>query len=242
MVSVVDPDSRHIHKTVRSYRDGYKAHFAVEPDTGLITACRLTAGDAADGPVGVELLEGDDQNLEVLADSAYGSADTREALQRAGHRQTIKPIPLRRHIEGGFTRDDFDVDLDAETVTCPAGHTVPITSGVHARFKHRCAGCPLRARCTTSKRGMHLTLHVNERQLQHARRRAREPDFTQTYRAKRPMVERTIAWFTNNGHRKVRYRGTEHNQHWITLRSAAINLRRLVNLGLRHTGEAWALS
>ncbi len=33
VVSTVDPESRHVHKTQHSYRDGYKAHLAVEPDT-----------------------------------------------------------------------------------------------------------------------------------------------------------------------------------------------------------------
>ena len=36
----------------------------------------------------------------------------------------IKPIPLRAPVPGGFTSDDFTIDFDARTVTCPAGHTV----------------------------------------------------------------------------------------------------------------------
>jgi hypothetical protein len=38
IVSVVDPESRHVHKTQHSYRDGYKVHMAAEPETGIITA------------------------------------------------------------------------------------------------------------------------------------------------------------------------------------------------------------
>ena len=34
----------------------------------------------------------------------------------------IKPKPLRPAVPGGFTLDDFTVDEDAGTVTCPAGH------------------------------------------------------------------------------------------------------------------------
>lgn len=241
MVSVVDPDSRHVHKTVHSYRDGYKAHFAVEPDTGLITACALTAGNAPDGPTGVELLAGESPGLEILADSAYGSGEVRQALEDAGHRQTIKPIRLRPAVPGGFTREDFDVDLDRGTVTCPAGHTVALTAKRNAVFGARCSPCPLRTRCTTAKRGMSVRLRAHERQLQQARRRARDPDYIAVYRAKRPMVERTIAWFTARGHRKVRYRGVERNQFWVNTRSAAINLRRLVHLRLRND-EGWSLA
>jgi transposase len=45
IVSVVDPESRHTHKTQHSYRDGYKAHVSAEPETGLLTAVDLTAGN-----------------------------------------------------------------------------------------------------------------------------------------------------------------------------------------------------
>ena len=48
VVSMVDPESRHVHKTRESYRDGHKAHIAA--DTGIITAVDLTAGNVADAP------------------------------------------------------------------------------------------------------------------------------------------------------------------------------------------------
>ncbi len=38
VISVVDPDARHAHKTVHRRQDGFKAHLAVEPDTGIVTA------------------------------------------------------------------------------------------------------------------------------------------------------------------------------------------------------------
>ncbi len=104
MVSAVDPDARHVHKTVHNYRDGYKAHFAVDPETGIITDCTLTPGNVADGPVGVELLTAEESPVEVLADSAYGAGATREKLEAAGHVQAIKPIPVRERTPGGFTR------------------------------------------------------------------------------------------------------------------------------------------
>lgn len=242
MVSVVDPESRHVHKSRSVYRDGYKAHVAVEPDTGLVTDCALTPGDVSDGEAAVALLEGEREGLEVLADSAYGSGRTRAQLRAAGHDQVIKPIPLRRRIPGGFDRDDFVVDHTARTVTCPAGHTVPITPRGYASFGSRCRGCPLRARCTTAKRGMHLTISEHDAELVGARRAWRDPDTLDRYRRHRPMVERTIAWFVARGHRRVRYRGVARNQLWLATRIGALNLRRLINLGLRHDGTTWAIT
>lgn len=127
MISVVDPKSRHMHKSRSEYRDGYKAHIVVEPETGLITAVEVTAANAADGSTGVSLMSDEGAGLTLLADSGYGSGETRIALSQAGHHLAIKPIPARSAVPGGFNRDDFIVDHQAMTATCPAGHTVNIT-------------------------------------------------------------------------------------------------------------------
>jgi IS5 family transposase len=202
----------------------------VEPETGLVCAAALTPANAADGPTGVGLLAGEPPGLQVLGDAAYGGGETRAALRAAGHAQTIKPIPLRPAVPGGFTRDDFAVDLQAKTVTCPAGHTVATTPAGKAIFDWRCGRCPLRARCTTAKRGRTINIHPHEDELAAARRRATDPAFQASYRRWRPMVERSIAWLVAKGHRRVRYRGLARNQLGLSLRVAAINLRRLVTM------------
>ena len=92
VISTVDPQARHTRKTNAQRRDGYKAHVAAEPESGLVTACALTAANLPDGPTGLELLAGEEPGLEVLGDSGYGSRQTRAALRAAGHTQTIKPI------------------------------------------------------------------------------------------------------------------------------------------------------
>lgn len=251
IVSVVDPESRHAHKTRHSYRDGFKVHLAVEPETGLVTACALTAGDAPDGPTGLALLAGEEAGLEVLADSAYGSGEVHAALAAAGHAAVVKPLPSRRSVPDradSFTSADFVVDLAAGTATCPAGHAVPLSrpdgrGRRTARFERRCAGCPLRPRCTAARAGKQLVVTAFEAELAAARTAAAtDPTWRAAYRRWRPMVERTIAWLVARGHRRVRYRGVEANQLWLDHRVAAINLRRLVRLGLGRTGGRWDLA
>jgi IS5 family transposase len=241
VISTVDPEARHAHKSVSVRRDGYKAHVAVEPDTGLITACRLTPANAPDGATGLGLLAHEPSGTEVVADSAYGSGAVRAALRAADQVQTIKPIPLRVTIPGGFDRDDFALDHTAGTATCPAGHTVRITATGRAVFKRHCRSCPLRTRCTRARQGMSLTITEHDAELVAARRRATEADFLRTYRAKRALVERALAWLVASGHRRVRFRGVERNQLGLSMRVAAINLRRLVNLGLGHD-SSWVLA
>lgn len=55
------------------------------------------------------------------------------------------------------------------------------------------------------------------------------------------MVERSIAWLTR-GNRRVPYIGVARNNTWLTLRTAGLNLRRMVNLGLANIDGTWAIN
>jgi Transposase DDE domain/Transposase domain (DUF772) len=59
IISIVDPDARHGHKTSARGFDGYKGHVAVDPDSELITATTVTAGNAGDASAAAELLTDD---------------------------------------------------------------------------------------------------------------------------------------------------------------------------------------
>lgn len=241
----VDPEARHAHKTRARRQDGYKAHLVVEPDTGIVTDTALTPAsgpDNSDAAVGIELLAEQDAPVEVLADSAYGTGEMLDALSGAEHVPIIKPWPLRPAVPGGLTLDDFTVDEDTATVTCPNGLTARITRTRKVTFGARCRGCPLRARCTNSSRGRKLTLHEHDRLQRAHRQRARDPEFQALYRRHRPMVERSIAWLVAGGNRRLRFRGTALNDLWLHHRVAALNLRRLLALGLTRTCGAWAIA
>ena len=267
MISTVDPESRHTRKSRENRREGFKAHLVVEPDTGLTTAAALTKTNGpgnSDATIGGQLLDADptipaavsdeadqrvdhpsrDQRVaertEVLGDSAYGTGDLLDKITKAGWTATIKPHPLRSTVEGGFTLDDFAYDEQAGTLTCPNQVTRRLSKTRTATFGRICAGCPLREQCTTSAGGRKIVLGEHEAVRRTHRQRARQPEFQQTYRAKRPLVERSIAWLTR-GNRRLRYRGVSKNNAWLHHRVAALNLRRLLTLGLHHNGT-WALA
>jgi IS5 family transposase len=234
-ISTVDPETRHMHKSRSSYRDGYKAHLAVEPESGIITAVELTPANTGDGPAGVTLLEGEDAGLEVLGDSAYGSGPVRADLAARGHTAVIKPWPTARNPlldDDQFHRDDFRIDYRSRTATCPHNVTVGINDRGHAKFATHCGTCPLRTRCTTNRNGRVFSIGGHDELLAAARAEWRAGTHLDDYRQWRPLVERTIAWLVADGHRRVRYRGIERNRHSLSVRAAAINLRRLLNLGL----------
>ena len=118
----------------------------------------------------------------------------------------------------------------------------PHTSGGSAPFAKRCNGCPLRGRCTTSKRGRTITIDRYHNQRAANKTRWAQDETQHTYRTYRPSVERTIAWLTRHNPRRVPYRGTIRNQQWLTTPTAAINLQRLINLGLDHGPTGWVLN
>ena len=176
----------------------------------------------------------------VLADSAYASGEALDAFAAAGYDTAIKPIDPKPRIPGGFTRDDFTIDTDAQTVTCPAGHTKAVTSAA-ARFGALCRGCPLRARCTTSAAGRSVTVDAYHHRRQANKTRWAQPATQGAYQQHRPMAERSIAWLTRNKARRVPYRGVAANHLWLTTRAAAVNLVRLTNLGVTHDNGAFTL-
>jgi hypothetical protein len=268
VISTVDPDARHTRKSGEGRRDGYRAHLAADPETGIITGEKMTraagtensdpavaeeflaAGTAAGGPgspaaggPGDRAVAGRD--LSWYGDSAYGTGDLRGAICDAGHQAVIKPRPVQAPVQGGFTVDDFTADERAGTVSCPAGHAVALSRTRIATFGARCRDCPLRARCTTSKTGRTLVLHPRDDLLRAARSSwAAGSGLRKDYRTHRPNVERAIAQVaTWRGRRlKLRYRGVAQNHAWLKRRTAAVNLRNLLGKGLARRDGAWALA
>lgn len=252
IISTVDTETRHAHKTRSRKHDGFKAHIAVEPDTGLITNAVLTmaTGDGTgDAAAGAAVLAGDDsigpdEHVQVLADSAYGTGDLLAGLQTAGHEAVIKPWPSPPNIAGGFTIDDFTIDHDQLSVTCPAGEVAPFTAkGRTARFGIACATCLLRPQCTTAiAAGRSVSVAVHEQiTREHRARWAVDVQMRADYKQHRPMVERSIAWLTR-GARKLRYIGVTKNDAWLKLRATSINLRQLTATGLSRTTAGWVIT
>jgi Transposase domain (DUF772)/Transposase DDE domain len=271
VISTVDSQARHTRKSPEARRDGYRAHVAADPETGIITDEKLTkaAGEEnSDAAVAAEFVaaetapedggtgnggghDGDRRDADAgcqltwYADSAYGTGDLRAAIAGAGHQAVIKPWPLLPAVDGGFTADDFTVDTAAGTVTCPAGITRRVTPKNAVIFGVACRDCPLRQRCTTAKSGRTLHLHEHDGLLRAARADwAAGTGLRQDYSTHRPHVERAIAQVaTWRGRRlKLRYRGKAGNHAWLKRRTAAVNLRNLLGRGLARRDGAWILA
>lgn len=264
VISTVDPGARHGHKTSARGFDGYKGHVAVDPDSEIITATGVTPGNSGDAEAAENLLAdvlppagdvpaaaadgsgGAQCQAAVYGDAAYGSGELLERLEDAGVRSGIKVQPPAT-VNGHFPKDLFTIDLDAKTVTCPAGATVPIQArgGRHsgqARFGAACQDCPLATQCTTAKEGRTITIGPHEARLAAARQTQANPAWQADYKATRPKVERKIGHLMRRRHggRRARVRGQIKVAADFALLAAAVNLARLAALGVTSTGPDWA--
>ena len=250
VISTVDPEARHGHKTAAHGFDGYKGHIAVDAESEIITATEVTAGNVGDASAAETLLADvlgeaptkeaatSETKAAVYGDASYGSADLVEKLENAGVEPNVKvqPPPGR---EGMFWQDRFEIDTTAGEVQCPAGVRVALRvfpSGARsALFGESCAQCPLRSACTTSKTGRLINVHPKHETLDRSRKRQRDPEWKRQYRKVRPRVERKIAHLMRRRHggRRARVRGRERVGHDFALLAASVNLARLAALGVR---------
>ncbi len=268
IISTVDPEARHGHKTQARGFDGYKGHAAVDPDSEIITETVVTPGNVGDAAVAEELVadlladderspgaprvdeeseddgasvDGDEQAT-VYGDNAYGTGPFQERLEDEGIESRCK---TQKPTAAGslFTKDRFEVNLEDDTVTCPAGATVTIRrhrdGGGMAYFGDACAGCPLREQCTRSTAGRTISIGAHEAALARARQRQRDPGWQDDYRTTRPKVERKLAHLMRRRHggRRARVRGTVKVGADFSLLAAATNLARLAVLGVRRSVE-----
>jgi Transposase DDE domain/Transposase domain (DUF772) len=229
VLSTVDPEARHGHKTSARGFDGYKGHASVDPDSELVTATAATAGNVGDAAAAPGLLaelvaqvHGDPPaptaasaagdgppapRPTVYGDSAYGAGPLLAGLHAAGIDPRVK-IQAAVAPGGHFTKDRFRIDLAAGVVTCPAGCTAPIVYNPNPGHRHHgqasfgpaCASCPLRGRCTSAQAGRTVTITAYEAELAAARARQAEPDRAADYRATRPKVERKLAHLVRRRH------------------------------------------
>jgi hypothetical protein len=293
VISTVDPQARHGHKTAARGFDGYKGHVGIDPDSEIITGTTATAGNVGDADAAMTVLAddlpadnepadndvsaadgsaattpadddldrragdgagsaGDDpagDQLQVYGDAAYGAGELQERLDNSGVANRCKVQPASPPQGGLFSKDEFDIDLDAGSVGCPAGQRVPIRparsgdGGGTAEFGQLCRSCPLASRCTSAAGGRTVRVGRHERLLARERAAQSDPAWQADYRATRPKVERKIAHLMRRRHggRRARVRGLDKVAADFSLLAAGINLARLGVLNISYQpGRGWA--
>jgi len=226
IVSVHDPDMRHGRKSSAKRFNGHKLGIGVDPESQLITAVEVLPGNAPDREKALELVEESEQNTgleaeETIADCAYGDGSTRQEFEDAG-RKLVAKVGRRRN-GTQFSKDAFQIDLEAMTCTCPGGQVTSklVSSGRYGRQEGEwqpgrafrfpgdvCDACRLRPQCTRAGpgKGRTVALHPQERLLQEARALENSPEFRK-YNQNRQVAEHRLARLIQLGMRQARYFG-----------------------------------
>ena len=243
MMSVHDPEMRHGRKSSSRRFDGHKAAIVMDTDTQLITAVDVLPGNAPDNLGALELVEESEANTgvpvaEAMGDAAYGDGDTRQAFADAG-RTLIARVPGRPN-RTHFPKEDFRIDLETGTCTCPAGNVtrtiLPVGRGtdsagrIHQRVAFRfdsavCGVCPLRPQCVAAALGTGRTvrLHPQEALLQQARALQQSEAFSE-YRQRQVVVEHRLARLVQLGIRQARHFGRSKTKFQLYLAATVANL------------------
>jgi len=234
IISTVDTEMRHGRKSQHQRFDGYKlSAAATNTPEPLITAVEVAAASEQDGPQAGPLIDGQRKErrpARVLGDTAYGTGPVRAELAERDV-EVLAPVPAGADKEGRLAKRDFQIDLDAGTVTCPAGQIAQIRtepSGQRrARFAKRvCDGCPLRDRCVAPANGSRQVLIAPDEELLIAARQALDdPDTAEHLRRTRPRIERLLGLLAHRyGARKSRYFGRRKARLQAAWAAALVNL------------------
>ncbi len=243
VISHSDPEMRHGRKSASRRFDGHKLDIITDEESEMVLGVEVRAANASDGEGAVPLL-GQVMALPgiliatLLGDMAYSDGDVREAVEAAGAELVAKVPPVTNG--GRFPKTDFEINLKASSVTCPAGMTTtdarpardhkgrPATRFVFAPAT--CAACPLVATCTKAKGGRQIMVGVHEARIAAARAAQADPA-TRALLRRRSKVERKIDHLQDLGMRKARYGGRRKTRLQALLAATVANFKRLGVLG-----------
>jgi Transposase DDE domain len=233
VISTVDTEMRHGRKSSQQRFDGYKlSAAATNTETPLITAVDVTPASETDGPQAKHLIDSQPEHRRpprVLGDTAYGNGPVRAELAERDV-DVLAPVPEGKIIENRLAKRDFQIDTNAGTVSCPAGHTVQISTSKKgfrgANFTSAmCRDCPLKDACCPGRSRRQVNLGEHEDLLIAARQALADPATAEHLRRTRPRIERLLSLLAARyGARKSRYIGRAKARLQAAWAAALVNL------------------
>jgi transposase len=251
IVSPYEDEARYATKREMGWV-GYKTHLTETCDADLphlLTDVATTIAPAADveqlGPIQDRLDARDLLPAEHIVDTGYVRTSNLVTSRQKHQIDLIGPIYDDRQWQAkaqeGFDLAHFQINWDAQQVTCPQGqHSVGWSEAQTARQRTQihvtfsaddCLACPVRVHCTHAQTGpRHLTLRSRAEYA--ALLQARERQTTTAFRtqyAARAGIEGTISQGVRAFNlRRARYRGLAKTHLQEVVTAAAINLDRVL--------------
>ena len=240
-VSLTDQEAR-LMKTSKGSEVSYNVQTVVDSKHKLIAAYEVTNEGNDLGQLANMAQQGKQalgvETLTVLSDGGYFDGEKIKECEAAGI-TTYLPLPQSgaASSRGLFPAEQFTYDGVRDLYLCPQGEELTFRSKEKGsnRKEYRlyrsdaCGACPLRAQCTTSKRGRKLRRWVHEDVLERLRERIRgHPELLKERKklAEHPFgtIKREMdqGYFLLKGIKKV---STE-----ISLTVLSYNLKRVINI------------
>ena len=249
-VSRTDPEARHGRKSESQPIIGFKTHALATATSLFVTGINVTDAGIHDSKPTPELVDqaaaSDLRPKRLLGDGAYGTGANIRACAEKG----VEVLTKQGGSNGdGFSKRDFEIDLETMSVTCPAGHTstkhtwVKDPEGAKSAdnsdvrvplFKFPtavCRGCPLATKCgkNVETEGRRVRCNAHELELQRIKR------FNATAESKpllrrRCAIERLLSHLVRMGMRQGRFFGLAMVQFQAFMTAAAYNLQRFITL------------
>ena len=227
-ISVEDGDMRHGRKSKSKRIDGYKRHVATDLGSRAILACAVTPANQPEHEALPKLKSDiDAQSIrfsEFHFDRGYMGSPTVSELAEQGVVILCKPWKARNG--DLFSKEKFDLDLRANTITCPGGETEPIEFGKSVQFSaDACDSCPLRVKCTSAAKGSGRTVSImeDERLQKRLRTIAKTKSGRELFRERIP-VEHSLAHIGQRQGRRARYHSTRKNLYDLRRAASIQNL------------------
>jgi transposase len=130
VISIVDEEMRHGHKTTSAKTHGYKTHIMTPNVTAdqprlvtsvVVTGANVPAGDVLGELVTERIRLTGAAPKQVMGDTAYGSEAVQERVSQVSEETSVMaPVPPVVNKAGRFSKSDFVIDTEAHRVTCPA--------------------------------------------------------------------------------------------------------------------------
>lgn len=212
-ISISDPQMRHGRKSASKTIEGYKRFIARDLDHGLILGVTVQPANRPEHEASASLKEQVDRfapTASLHIDRGFLSGAW---VHEAANEDTdVYCRPWQSRNGSRYTKRDFDIDVAAGTVTCPAGHDAQIRGRVVRFPAHTCGPCPKREACTRAalSRGRSISIHPQEELLQKLVAAKQTPEGRAALRERVP-VEHALAHICNRQGRRARYRGVQKN-------------------------------
>ena len=224
-ISLCDPEMRHGRKSETVRISGYKEYVALDLEHGLTLAAGVLPANAAEA-LGADKLRPFVEQHGVVEELHLDRAFLSSAWARERAAKRLDAVVGRAPVvtnQGRYPKGAFTIDVEARTVTCPAGKRVTYLERAAQFPDEVCEACPQRASCQkpNAKSGRTILIAENEPWLQAAAAAVRTPAGRAQLR-QRVGVEHALAHQVRRHGPRARYFGVLKND-FDACRAAAVN-------------------